>query len=221
VSQQRADATMTAITTDDLFKTLSNRRRRYVLHYLKQQVDGEGVPIGTLAKQVAAWENDVESSSVDSKQRKRVYTALHQTHLPQMGRMGIINYDASRGTVTLASSLEPFDIYFELKRADDVPWSHVYLGVGGVAMALMSGVWLSLWPFATVPGVVYASLFAVLLVVLGGYHTIQDRRNALGADAPPELSIPAGTATVLDVQAPTPNSQTGSSGDSEPIQVEQ
>ena len=219
---------MPAITTDDLFKTLSNRRRRYVLHYLKQHVDGEDVSIRTLAEHVAAWENSVESSSVSSKQRKRVYTALHQTHLPRMDRMGIIDYDASRGTVSMATSLEPFDIYFELKRADDMPWSHVYLGIGGVATALMSGVWLSLWPFATVPAVVYASLFAALFVVLGGYQTIQDRRSALGADAPPELSVPADTATVLDVQAPskngqTPstNGQTGSSSDSEALKIEQ
>lgn len=212
---------MTTITTDDLFKTLSNRRRRYVLHYLKQHVGKGDIPIRTLAEQVAAWENGVTSGSVNSKQRKRVYTALHQTHLPRMDRMGIIDYDANRGTVAMATSLEPFDIYFELKRADDMPWSHVYLGVGGVAMALMSGVWLSLWPFDVVPAVVYASLFAALFVVIGGYHTIQDRRNVLGADAPPELSVPADTAIVLDVQATAPNDRTTAPNESEAMKVEQ
>jgi len=194
------DSATTAITTDDLFKTLSNRRRRYVLHYLKQHADAEAVPIRTLSEQIAAWENGVEAAAVSSKQRKRIYTALHQTHLPRMDRLGIIKYDANRGTVTMADSLEQFDIYFELTRADDVPWSHVYLGVGAVASALMLGVWLSLWPFTTVSPAVYASVFAALFVVLGGYHTIQERRGYLGAGSPPELLIPGDGATTVDVQ---------------------
>ena len=201
MSPNRTDAPPTAITTDDLFKTLSNRRRRYVLHYLKQHIDSEDVPIRTLAEHVAAWENDIASSSVSSKQRKRVYTALHQTHLPQMDRVGIIDYDASRGTVTIADSLERFDIYFELTRADDLPWSRVYLGVGGVTTALMVGVWLSVWPFTTVLPIVYASVFAALFVALGGYHTLQERQGYLGTGTPPELAVPGDGTTAVAVQS--------------------
>ena len=200
MNRNRTDSATTAITTDDLFKTLSNRRRRYVLHYLKQHADAEAVPIRTLSEHIAGWENGVDAVAVSSKQRKRIYTALHQTHLPQMNRLGIIEYDANRGTVTMADSLEQFDIYFELTRADDLPWSHVYLGVGGVASALMIGVWLSVWPFTAVSPVVYASLFAVLFVALGGYHTLHDRQGYLGASTPPELTIPGETATAVDIQ---------------------
>jgi len=200
MNRNRTDSATTAITTDDLFKTLSNRRRRYVLHYLKQHAGTGAVPIRTLSEHIAGWENGVDVATVNSKQRKRIYTALHQTHLPQMNRLGIIEYDANRGTVTMADSLERFDIYFELTRADDLPWSRVYLGVGGVASALMIGVWLSVWPFTAVSPVVYASLFAVLFVALGGYHTLQDRQGYLGASTPPELTIPGETATAVDIQ---------------------
>ena len=201
MNRTRTDSATTAVTTDDLFKTLSNRRRRYVLHYLKQHVETEAVPIRTLSEQIAAWENGVDAAAVSSKQRKRIYTALHQTHLPQMDRLEIIEYDADRGTVTMAAPLEQFDIYFELTRADDVPWSHVYLGVGGVASALMLGVWLSVWPFTAVSPVVYASVFAALFVVIGGYHTLQERRGYLGAGTPPELAVPGDGATAVDVQS--------------------
>ena len=199
MNRTRTDSATTAITTDDLFKTLSNRRRRYVLHYLKQHADTEAVPIRTLSEQIAGWENGVDADAVSSKQRKRIYTALHQTHLPRMDRLGVVEYDANRGTVTMADSLEQFDIYFELTRADDMPWSRVYLGVGGLTAALMIGVWLSVWPFTTVSPVVYASVFAALFVILGGYHTLQERRGYLGAGTPPELMIPGDAATTVDI----------------------
>src|SRR6056297_2116585 len=81
MNRNRTDSATTAITTDDLFKTLSNRRRRYVLHYLKQHAGTGAVPIRTLSEHIAGWENGVDVATVNSKQRKRIYTALHQTHL--------------------------------------------------------------------------------------------------------------------------------------------
>jgi len=67
---------------DEVFKALSNRRRRNVITYLKQHDDDARVR--DIAEQLAAWENDVEIPEVTYKQRKRVYTALHQSHLPKL-----------------------------------------------------------------------------------------------------------------------------------------
>lgn len=171
-----------------------------------------------LSEQIAAWENGVDTEAVSSKQRKRIYTALHQTHLPRMDRLGIVEYDANRGTITMADSLEQFDIYFELIRADDVPWSHVYVGVGSVTTALMIGVWLSVWPFTAVSTTVYASVFAALFVVLGGYHTMQERRGYLGTGTPPELTILGDEATTVAVQ-PTAEGA-GTTPQDEPKKIE-
>ena len=219
MTRNRTDSSTLAIPTDDLFKTLSNRRRRYVLHYLKQHADSEAVPIRTLSEQIAAWENGIDAATVSSKQRKRIYTALHQTHLPRMDRLGVIEYDANRGTVSMANSLEQFDIYFELTRTDDMPWSRVYLGVGGVAVALMVGVWLSVWPFTAVPPVGYASLFAALFVVLGGYHTVQDRRGYLGTGAPPELAVPGDDPTTVEIHSASTDASVTAREKSNPIEL--
>lgn len=67
---------------DEVFKALSNRRRRNVITYLKQHDDDARVR--DISEQLAAWENDVEIPEVTYKQRKRVYTALHQSHLPKL-----------------------------------------------------------------------------------------------------------------------------------------
>ncbi|MFC7176179.1 DUF7344 domain-containing protein [Halosegnis marinus] len=115
---------------------MSSRRRRYALHYLTQRA--ESVTIRDLSEQIAAWENNVERSAVTPKERKRVYTALHQTHLPKMDRLGVVVYDNDRGTVTLTDSVREFDIYLDVVPSDDLPWSQFYLALGGVLTALVA-----------------------------------------------------------------------------------
>lgn len=187
----RPESDTTTLTTDVVFKTLSNQRRRYVLHYLKQQDSNGSVPIRALSEQLAAWENGVDRTAVNPKQRKRIYTALHQTHLPKMDQLGIVEYDRNRGTVSMANSMDQFDIYFELTSADDMPWSHLYLGLGSVSAALVVCAALSIWPFALFSGYTYALATAGLFAAVAGYHTYRDRRQFIGASrAPPELDIP-------------------------------
>lgn len=191
-----------SITTDELFTTLSNRRRRYVLHYMKQDNDAGQVPIRELSEQLAAWENGVETDAVNPKQRKRIYSALHQTHLPKMDRLGIVTYDRNRGTVTMTDSLEQFDIYFGLAHKRNLPWSQVYLGLGAVSTTLAVCVWLSVWPFGLIPDIAYAMLISGLFLTVGGYHAFHDRRRFLGeSDEPPEIAIPAQRRAVSEASA--------------------
>lgn len=195
-SKPQVDGGPQPLATDIVFKTLSNQRRRYVLHYLKQRAREQPVTIRTLSEQIAAWENRIDSADVNPKQRKRIYTALHQTHLPKMDKLGIIEYDRNRGTVSLVDSIDQFDIYFDMRRTTDMPWSHLYLGLGSIASALVVCGFLSVWPFSLVGGYLYALLFAGSLVAVGGYHTYRERASYLGAsDTPPELEIQLSDAT--------------------------
>ena len=226
VKEHTDNRQLKSITTDELFTTLSNRRRRYVLHYMKQHTDAGQVPIRDLSEQLAAWENGVETAAVNPKQRKRIYSALHQTHLPKMDRLGIVDYDRNRGTVTMTDSLDQFDIYFGLTHERDLPWSQLYLGLGAVATTLAVCVWLSVWPFELLPDIAYAMLVSGLFLAVSGYHVFHDRQRFLGESGePPEIVIPgrqpgppaaptadestemAPTATADD--APTTQGQTG------------
>lgn len=191
-----------SITTDELFTTLSNRRRRYVLHYMKQHRDAGQVPIRELSEQLAAWENGVETGAVNPKQRKRIYSALHQTHLPKMDRLDIVDYNRNRGTVTMTDSLEQFDIYFGLTHERDLPWSQLYLGLGAVATTLAVCVWLSVWPFGLLPDVAYAIFVSGLFLAVSGYHVFHDRQRFLGESGePPEIAIPRRQRTVPTISA--------------------
>jgi hypothetical protein len=187
-------ASSESLSAETIFETLSSRRRRYALHYLTQV--GDAVSIRELSEQLAAWENGVECDAVTPKQRKRVYTALHQTHLPKMDRLGVVDYDNDRGTVTLTDHVEEFDIYLDVVASDDLPWSQFYLALGGVLTALVGVAALGVPPFSFVGGFGYALFVALAFVTVAGFHTLRDRRSLVGTtDAPPEVCPPPKEAT--------------------------
>lgn len=82
---------------DVIFGLLSAQRRRRVLAYLAEN-EAE-TTLSDLADHIAALENDVEIRLLDSQQRKRVYVALYQCHLPKMDDADVIDFNQSRGAV--------------------------------------------------------------------------------------------------------------------------
>lgn len=182
--QPNLESGESGISRDDLFDVLSNHRRRYALHSLKQR-DG-AVAVGDLAEEIAAWENDVSIAELTAADRKRVYTALQQFHLPKMATTGIVAFDSS-GIVTLTDAADSLDVYLDVVTDDDIPWSRYYLGLSVVSLVVVTGVWLA--PFTLFPGLVWAVLVAAMFLLSALAHTYYNRRMRLGTDGtPPEIS---------------------------------
>lgn len=176
------------LSTETIFATLSNRRRRYVMHCLRQTDDG--MTIRDLSEQLAAWEQGCERGEVRSKERKRLYTALHQTHLPKMDAFGVVEYD-NRGIVTLTDMIAEFDTYLYNDRDDHLQWNLIYLALGSVLTGLVTIAGLGFAPFSTIDGHVYAAAAAVSITATAGYQTLLDRkRNRTAAVAPSEPLVP-------------------------------
>ncbi|HKL28961.1 MAG TPA: hypothetical protein VJ898_06795 [Natrialbaceae archaeon] len=171
-------------TKDELFHVLRNQRRRFALHHLKQ---AEGpVDVGDLATQIAAWENGIEPEAVTSRQRRRVYNALQQTHIDELSRTGLV--EVERREVTLTDRAKDLDIYLEIVPRQDVPWSEYYLALGSVGLATMVVTWLDVGPFAFLSDISAGMFLGVTLFVsaLANYYTQYESR--LGDPAkPPEL----------------------------------
>lgn len=125
------------IDHDETFGLLSNHRRRYALHHLRQRE--ERTDLGTLAEQIAAWENETSVRDVSATERKRVYTSLQQIHLPRMDEAGVVEFDDRAGTVELGPTAENLDFYLEVVEGRDVPWSQYYLGLAAVNVAVVAG----------------------------------------------------------------------------------
>ena len=163
---------------DEVFTALSNRRRRHVIRYLKSH-DAEA-RVRDIAEQLAAWENDVEIPEVTYKQRKRVYTALHQSHLPKLADSGFIDYQQNRGLVSLTEESRRLELYLEVVSENEILWSEYYLGLAVVCGLLAVAAWIGTVPFTAVSGYAYAAVFSVVFGISGLVHRTATKRNRLG-----------------------------------------
>lgn len=101
-----------SLSLDVVFGLLSVERRRRTLIELRQ-TDGQ-TTLSDLATRLAALENDIPEGRVTSDQRKRVYIALYQSHLPKLDDADVIEFDQARGTVELGSNASVLYPYLDL-----------------------------------------------------------------------------------------------------------
>ncbi|AUX08780.1 hypothetical protein AArcSl_1146 [Halalkaliarchaeum desulfuricum] len=176
-------STGTELSLDATFATLSNRRRRDVLRYLKGN-PGES-SVRTLTERIAAWENDVDPSEVSYRQRKRVYTSLHQTHLPKLADGGFIEYEPHRGRVALTPAAAELDVYLETVGKHELPWSEYYLGLGAVSLAATVALALGVLPAGIITGTTLSAVVGLVLFVSALVHVVSSRRMRLEDDTSP------------------------------------
>jgi len=174
------------LARDDVYEVLSNRRRRFVLHYLRG--NGPRAALGTIAEHVAAWENDIDIADVGSDARKNVYTSLQQFHLPKMEELNLVRFDQRAGEVELTDEADSVDVYLEVVEGHDVPWSLYYLGIGGLTGAVTLGHALGLPVLSGLTEVGCAAFTVAAIGALALIHTYYTRTMRLGTDGtPPEI----------------------------------
>jgi hypothetical protein len=181
------DGPSESLSRDDVFELLSNERRRYVLHHLKQR--DKAVELGTLSEHVAAWENETPVEEISATERKRVYTSLQQFHLPKMEKRQVVEFDQRDGTVDLSDRAGDLDVYLEVVEGGDIPWSQYYLGLGAVNLALVTAALVNAYPFALIPIGNWAVFSITTFLVSAIVHTyVSHSEMRLGRnDRPPEL----------------------------------
>ena len=88
--QQDGVDALATLTEDDIHGALSNSRRRHVISYLAQGDDP--ATIGELATYIACVEYDATPEALTSDQRKNVYVAIYQCHLPKLDELDIVDF---------------------------------------------------------------------------------------------------------------------------------
>lgn len=149
------------ISSDAAFDVLRNARRRYVLYFLREESPRE---LGDLAEQIAARENDTTVEALSSKQRKSVYTALYQTHLPKLADVGVVKYDRDRGVVWLADAADQLNPYLDAD-ANDGKWCNYFLGLAAVGGLVVIADGMGMAPLSTVPSI--AVVVALISAFIG------------------------------------------------------
>lgn len=168
------------LSKDVIFELLKNRRRREVLAYLLEA--DETVTLGELAEQIAAWENDTEVSALSSDQRKRVYVALYQTHLPKMDDAGIVEYDQDRGLISLADNADLLMMYLDTDTHRQDRWDRWYAMLSVVGAALVTGAFLGLPALSAVPTLGLAGVVVVAFFALSVAHVASNRQRERNVD---------------------------------------
>jgi len=134
------------LSKDVLFELLKNQRRRDVLRYLSAR--DEVVTLSDLAEHVAALENDIPESQLSSQQRKRVYVALYQCHLPILDRANVVEFNQARGRIKRTPRADQLEPYLVEHYPSATRWSTTYLGLavaGAAAYVLTSLVGALAW----------------------------------------------------------------------------
>lgn len=190
------------ITTDDLFFTLSNERRRRVLEYLRER--RERVQMRELVREVAAREHGIEPDALTYDQRKSVYVSLRQTHLPKMDSLGIVRFDPDAGTVELVEGVVDFDFYYEPVRPDDLSWGTFHVGLAGVLALIVAAASVGVFPFALLPGWALPWLVVAAYAVAGGVQAYLTRTRQLSTEVPWLGGLgAAGAKRMADERRPT------------------
>jgi hypothetical protein len=134
-----ADGSAT-LEKDELFHLLKSERRRRALRYLLD-AEEEPVQMRTLAEAVAAEEYDKTVEALHTDERQRVYITLYQSHLPQLDRAGVIDYNQSRGQITTKPLIEAFETYLETSTRPEPSGNDSVIpalsGFGGGGMAAL------------------------------------------------------------------------------------
>jgi predicted transcriptional regulator len=170
-------------STSEAYDILSDRRRRYAVHYLKQV--GGPVSVRELAEQVAAWENSKTVEELDYQERKRVYSSLTQSPLSTMEEAGIIDHAEQAKTVELTDSVEETDIYLEIVSQRDIPWSYFNLGLSIAFGALLVVHWLEIGVVSQVSTYVVAAAIVVSFAFTAFLESLERGRTKLGDEGPP------------------------------------
>ena len=170
-----------SLTRDQIFEILSNERRRLILYYLNQQEKGEQVTFRELVDHVAAWENGTTVDELRSSERKCVYSALRQSHLPKLQKLGVIEFNHLRGEVILKDTAEDIEVYLEYVPGNDITWSQVYVGLSAITATLVAVHWAGVGPFGELSGVVLAGIIVTTFVITSIFHLVRSRQHRLDA----------------------------------------
>lgn len=131
VERRPPDGASRPVPMEEAFEVLANRRRRYVVHWLLEA--GAGTELRQLSRQVAAWENGKPLDRVTAQERRRVYNALQQFHLPKLDDAGVVRYDADRGEIEPTEDLTSLRAYLDASRRSNRRRSRPLLA-GGAAL---------------------------------------------------------------------------------------
>ncbi|MFP4633142.1 MAG: DUF7344 domain-containing protein [Halobacteriota archaeon] len=155
-----------------IYEVLSSQRRRETINYLKTAE--EPVSINELAEHIAEIETGVSPPPKDA--RKTVYVSLHQTHLPELDSLRIVNYDRDDKTIEVADQFKKVTVYMEVVEPGELSWSEYYLALSAIGLATFAAHVAGV-PVISDTEVAYWGLFYLAIIAVSALYQTITRRS--------------------------------------------
>ena len=157
----------------EIHDVLSNERRQLILEFLR---DAGGILTAReLSEKIA--EVETGESPPPRNIRQSAYVSLHQTHLPKLDELDIVEYDQSAKTVELNDRAEQVSVYMETVPKYGLSWSEYYLGVSVLGLLLIIAGEIGVPVLASIGSLAFASATFVLIIASAVYQTITQQSS--------------------------------------------
>jgi hypothetical protein len=160
-----------ALDETTIHEVLSSDRRRQAIAYLQRNENP--VDVNELAAHIASLETGEEEPSSESQ--KTVYVSLHQTHLPKMDELDIVDYDTDTNGIRLSDSFKDVAIYMEVVPGTEISWSELYLALGVVGIATVAAHAFGAPVVTEVPLRYWSVLYLGVIAAAALYQTLTRR----------------------------------------------
>ena len=157
----------------EIHNVLRNDRRRHAIQYLRTVE--EPISVDDLAEHIASVETGESPPPGDV--RKSVYVSLHQTHLPKLDELEIVDYDQRDQLLELRDRAEQVEVYMEVAPEEHVSWSTYYLGVSLLGVITLLAVEFDFAFVSTFGTGVWSWYFLSLFGLSAVYHAYTERKH--------------------------------------------
>ncbi|NGM70741.1 hypothetical protein G6M89_17300 [Natronolimnobius sp. AArcel1] len=151
------------IPEEQIYEILANRRRRETIRELMYSSEAAPMSLHQLSKEVAARETG--ETPPPSKLRESVYNSLHQTHLPKLHELGIVQYDRDSRTVQLHERAHDVDQYMAVEAGYGITWSEVYRTLGVLSLTVLLAALLEAPAVSAVDPLLWSAVFLVAFTI--------------------------------------------------------
>jgi len=114
---------------------LANERRRAVI----ERLDSSPGTVTVRDLSTAIAETETGESPPPPRVRASVYTSLHQTHLPKLHELGVVEYDRERSLVHVRPAVRVVGRHMDVLNGLGITWGEYYRGLGVFGLVLVIG----------------------------------------------------------------------------------
>jgi len=157
----------------EIHDVLSNERRQLILTFLREA--GGVLSARELSERIA--EVETGESPPPRNIRQSAYVSLHQTHLPKLDELGIVDYDQSAKTVRLNDRAKQVSVYMETVPKYGISWSEYYLAVSVLGLLLVAAAEFGVPLLVDVGAVGLAVAVFGLVLLSAAYQTVTQQSS--------------------------------------------